>query len=97
MTRVQALEEEIEKLSSAELVELTSGSSNRARCCFRKARQAVREVRGRSPRRQEPRDLKHFTSPDFWDRFSQLPEEIQRLARENYELLMHLTASAFTR
>ncbi len=31
--------------------------------------------------------MKHLTSPDFWDHFSQLPEEIQRLARENYELL----------
>jgi len=31
--------------------------------------------------------LKNFTSPDFWDHFSQLPEEVQRLARENYELL----------
>jgi hypothetical protein len=31
--------------------------------------------------------LRHFTSPDFWDRFSELPEEIRRLARANYELL----------
>ena len=31
--------------------------------------------------------MKNFTSPDFWDHFSQLPEEVQRLARENYELL----------
>jgi hypothetical protein len=31
--------------------------------------------------------LKHFTSPDFWHRFSQLPADIQKLARENYELL----------
>jgi hypothetical protein len=31
--------------------------------------------------------LKHFTSSDFWDRFGRLPAEIQKLARENYELL----------
>jgi mRNA-degrading endonuclease RelE of RelBE toxin-antitoxin system len=31
--------------------------------------------------------LKHFTSPDFWHLFSKLPAEIQKLARENYELL----------
>jgi len=31
--------------------------------------------------------LKHFTSPDFWYLFSQLPADIQKLARENYELL----------
>jgi hypothetical protein len=31
--------------------------------------------------------LRHFTSPDFWRLFSQLPAEIQKLARENYEIL----------
>jgi len=31
--------------------------------------------------------LKHFTSPDFSYLFSQLPADIQKLARENYELL----------
>jgi mRNA-degrading endonuclease RelE of RelBE toxin-antitoxin system len=31
--------------------------------------------------------LRHFTSPDFWSLFSELPAEIQKLARENYELL----------
>jgi mRNA-degrading endonuclease RelE of RelBE toxin-antitoxin system len=31
--------------------------------------------------------LRHFTSPDFWDHFSRLPAEIQKVARENYELL----------
>jgi len=31
--------------------------------------------------------LRHFTSPDFWQHFSQLSAEIQKLARENYELL----------
>jgi len=31
--------------------------------------------------------LKHFTSPDFWYLFSQLPAEVQRLARENYALM----------
>ena len=31
--------------------------------------------------------MTHFTSPDFWDRFSRLPEETQRLARQNYGLL----------
>jgi hypothetical protein len=31
--------------------------------------------------------LKHFTSPDFWALFNSLPPEIQKLARENYELL----------
>ncbi len=31
--------------------------------------------------------MKHFTSPDFSYLFSQLPADIQKLARENYELL----------
>jgi hypothetical protein len=31
--------------------------------------------------------LRHFTSPDFWHLFGQLPAEIQKLARENYDLL----------
>jgi len=31
--------------------------------------------------------LKHFTSPDFWALFNSLPPEIQKLARENFELL----------
>jgi hypothetical protein len=31
--------------------------------------------------------LRHVTSSDFWYLFSQLPAEIQKLARENYALL----------
>lgn len=31
--------------------------------------------------------MRHFTSPVFWELFASLPAEIQRLARENYELL----------
>ena len=31
--------------------------------------------------------MKHYTSPDFWFLFNRLPLEIQRLARDNYELL----------
>jgi hypothetical protein len=31
--------------------------------------------------------LNHFTSPDFWQLFYQLPQEVQDLARKNYELL----------
>jgi hypothetical protein len=31
--------------------------------------------------------LRHFTSPDFWDAFKELPLEAQKLARENYALL----------
>jgi hypothetical protein len=31
--------------------------------------------------------LRHFTSPDFWYLFRQLPAEVQTLARENYQLL----------
>jgi hypothetical protein len=31
--------------------------------------------------------LNHYTSPDFWHLFEQLPEEVQELARKNYELL----------
>ena len=31
--------------------------------------------------------MKHFTSPDFWYLFNQLPAEIQKLARENYALM----------
>jgi len=31
--------------------------------------------------------LKHLASSDFWRLFNQLPIEIQRLARSNFELL----------
>ena len=31
--------------------------------------------------------MNHFTSPDFWELFRQLPVEVQELARANYELL----------
>jgi mRNA-degrading endonuclease RelE of RelBE toxin-antitoxin system len=31
--------------------------------------------------------LNHFTSPDFWKLLYELPEDIQALARKNYELL----------
>ena len=31
--------------------------------------------------------MKHFTSPDFWALFNELPAQVQQLARANYELL----------
>lgn len=31
--------------------------------------------------------MNHFTSPDFWKLFHELPAEVQELARANYELL----------
>ena len=31
--------------------------------------------------------MRHFTSPEFWLRFNELPTEIQSLARSSYELL----------
>jgi hypothetical protein len=31
--------------------------------------------------------LNHYTSPDFWKLFNELPVEVQDLARANYELL----------
>ncbi len=31
--------------------------------------------------------MTHFTSPDFWSLYEQLPENIRRLADKNYELL----------
>ena len=29
----------------------------------------------------------HHATPQFWDRFDKLPDQIQRLARKNFELL----------
>lgn len=34
-----------------------------------------------------PPDLKHFTTPEFWECYRQLPKEIQELDDKNYELL----------
>ncbi len=34
-----------------------------------------------------PGNLKHFTTPQFWEYYRQLPPEIQELADKNYELL----------
>ena len=31
--------------------------------------------------------MNHFTSPDFWQLLHELPQDIQALARKNYELL----------
>lgn len=31
--------------------------------------------------------MNHYTSPDFWKLFNELPVEVQDLARANYELL----------
>ncbi len=31
--------------------------------------------------------MKHFTSPDFWRLFNSLAPQIQKLARENFDLL----------
>ncbi len=31
--------------------------------------------------------MKHYASPSFWDCYSKLPPEIQRLADKNFELL----------
>ncbi len=31
--------------------------------------------------------MKHFTAREFWKHFDNLPEEIQRLARKDFELL----------
>ena len=31
--------------------------------------------------------MRHFTSPQFWQLFAELPPEIQQLARANYDLL----------
>ncbi len=31
--------------------------------------------------------MKHFTHPQFWEHYHQLPENIRRLADKNFELL----------
>ncbi|HEX3889478.1 MAG TPA: hypothetical protein VHX90_01390 [Verrucomicrobiae bacterium] len=31
--------------------------------------------------------MTHFTTPEFWQHFNRLPEEIQRLAKKDFELL----------
>ena len=31
--------------------------------------------------------MTHFTTPEFWQHFNRLPEEIQRLAEKDFELL----------
>jgi len=31
--------------------------------------------------------VKHYTSSDFWEMYSELPAEIQELANKNYQLL----------
>jgi len=33
--------------------------------------------------------MTHFTTPEFWQHFERLPEEIQRLAKKDFELLKH--------
>ncbi len=34
-----------------------------------------------------PRALKHYASSSFWEEYKNLPEDIQRLADKNFELL----------
>ncbi len=31
--------------------------------------------------------MTHFTSPDFWDCFQKLPNDVQRIANKNFDLL----------
>lgn len=31
--------------------------------------------------------MKHHAAPSFWECFDKLPDQVQRLARKNYELL----------
>lgn len=31
--------------------------------------------------------MNHFTTPDFWERYNALPEEVRELADKNYRLL----------
>ncbi len=31
--------------------------------------------------------MRHFTTPEFWQHFKSLPEDIQRLAEKEFELL----------
>jgi hypothetical protein len=31
--------------------------------------------------------MRHFTTPEFWERFEQLPSAVQLLARKDFELL----------
>ncbi|MDB9519148.1 hypothetical protein PN466_19565 [Roseofilum reptotaenium CS-1145] len=34
-----------------------------------------------------PENLTHFTTPQFWESYRQLPQEVQALADKNYEWL----------
>jgi hypothetical protein len=31
--------------------------------------------------------MRHFTTPEFWEHLTRLPEDVQRLARRDFELL----------
>ncbi len=31
--------------------------------------------------------MRHFTTPEFWEHFARLPEEVQRLARKDFQTL----------
>lgn len=31
--------------------------------------------------------MRHFTTPEFWQHFERLPEDVQRLAKKEFELL----------
>src|SRR5579862_23098 len=42
---------------------------------------------GGVPRRQGAGDLKHLASTRFWECYNALPDEVKRLARENFALL----------
>ena len=41
--------------------------------------------------------MSHRAGRRFWRKFAELPPEIQKVARENYELLKELPESAFER
>ena len=34
-----------------------------------------------------PAAVKHFTTPEFWEHFDELPAEVQLLTRKDFELL----------
>src|SRR5262249_15871727 len=64
------------------------GSADRERFGVGQAQPIVRRSSRGPPPRQEHKVLNHFASPRFWFLFRQMPAEIQRLAEDNYRLLV---------
>jgi hypothetical protein len=96
MTKVEAIEHEVEKLTSEELAAFSDWFAEYAWQAWDKELEddiaagkldKFATEPWRTQRRSDERDLSHRAGSRFWRLFDALPPEIQQIASENFALL----------